>query len=617
MRPNQRPVYWQDLTRRRLSRRRLLAGAAALGVGAAGAALAGCGGEEEKEKTPRPEASPTPIARPLEPAKTRGSFLRAFGYESLPIDTLDPHQSQFGPTHNMHSCVFSKVLKYDSVYDGIIGTDLAVSMPEVVDKITYVIKIHPGATFHDTATIRENLKGIAPGLPGRELTAEDIKYSIERQVNPNSPKSALYYWASHWATIDTIEVVDTYTLRITTRRPTAPFLHFLADIAAFIIPRELVDSGDEMDDVKRMVGTGPFILDKFVALQISRGVRNPTWFARDLLADQGLPDRPIMDFYEQPWYIGDPTAMEAAFRGKQVDHLWLDDPDVIDRVAAELGLEVERTPGNGLVSSRFLCNDSPAAKTPFKDLRLRKAIHLAVDRNRMAQQMLLGGGYPCGPVAQAIQKWALTPGELATRPGYRFGAQEREEDIAEAKRLWEAGGGSAVGKISVVTGGIPSYIPNFFPQFQAMLRDVLGLEVEMDLDSTGYTKLAQGMVEKRILLSLGFDNGCSDPDDYTYPYFHTNGVRNSFNLSDPDLDRLLDAQREEFDFEARHRIVYEIQDYLLDKTAAMPVWISTINSEIYWSYIKNMWRAPWYGENFNRASMWIDQTDPNFQGKQA
>jgi len=616
MRANQRPVYWQDLTRRRLSRRRLLAGAAALGVGAAGAALAACGGEEEAE-APRPEASPTLIARPLEPATTRGSFLRTFGYESLPIDTLDPHQSQFGPTHNMHSCIFSKVLKYDSVYDGIIGTDLAVSMPEVVDKITYVIKIHPGATFHDTATIRDNLKDIAPELPGRELTSEDIKYSIERQVNPNSPKSALYYWASHWATVDKIEVVDPYTLRITTKRPTAPFLHFLADIAAFIIPKELVDAGDEMNDVKRMVGTGPFILDKFVALQISRGVRNPTWFARDLLADQGLPDRPIMDYYEQPWYIGDPTAMEAAFKAKQVDSLWVDDPDVIDRVAADEGLEVERTLSNGLVSSRFLCNDSPAAKTPFKDLRLRKAIHLAVDRNRMVQQMLIGGGYPCGPIAQSIQKWAFTPAELATKPGYRFGAQDREEDIAEAKRLWEAGGGQAVGKISVVTGGIPGYIPQFFPQFQAMLKDVLGLEVEMDLDSTGYTKLAQGMVEKRILLSLGFENGCSDPDDYTYPYFHTTGARNSFNLSDPELDRLLDAQREEFDFEARHRIVFEIQDYLLDKTVALPVWVSPINSEVYWSYIKNMWRAPWFGETFNRASMWIDQEDPNFQGRPA
>ena len=614
MRANRGHVYWQDLTRRRLSRRRLLAGAAALGVGAAGAALAACRGEEE---APRPEASPTLVARGLEPARTRGSFLRVFGYESLPIDTLDPHQSQFGPTHNMHACVFSKVLKYDSVYDGIIGTDLAAGMPEVVDKITYIIKIHPGATFHNTDAIRSNLKDIAPELPGRELTAEDVRYSIDRQVNPDSPKSALYYWASHWATVDKIEVVDTHTLRITTKRPTAPFLHFLADVAAFIIARELVDEGDEMNDVKRMVGTGPFILDKFVALQISRGVRNPAWFARDLLADQGLPDRPIMDYYEQPWYIGDPTAMEAAFKAKQVDHFWVDDPDVIDRVAAETGLEVERTPGNGLVNSRFLCNDSPAAKTPFKDLRLRKAIHLAIDRNRMAQQMLRGGGYPCGPVAQAIQKWALTPAELATKPGYRFGAQEREEDIAEAKKLWEAGGGSAVGKVSVVTGGIPSYIPEFFPQFQATLRDVLGLEVEMDLDSTGYTKLAQGMVEKRIVFSLGFDNGCSDPDDYTYPYFHTTGVKNSFNLSDPELDRLLEAQREEFDFEARHRIVLEIQDYLLDKTVAMPVWVSTINSEVYWSYIKNMWRSPWYGETFNRASMWIDQADPNFQGRPA
>ena len=607
--------YWTPLNRRAVSRRRFLRGAAAVGVGAAGVALAACAGEEEEAQ--RPKASPTGARVVLEPVGTAGSFLREYSYESLPIDTLDPHQTQFGPIQNMHACVFSKLLKYDNVYDGIIGTDLAASMPEVVDKITYVIKIHPGATFHNTDAIRSNLKDIAPELPGRELTAEDVRYSIDRQVNPDSPKSALYYQAGHWATIEKIEVVDPHTLRITTKRPTAPFLHFLADTNAFIIARELVDEGDEMNDVKRMVGTGPFVVDKFVPLQISRGVRNPTWFGRDLLAGQGLPNRPALEYYEAPWFIGDPTAMEVAFKSKQVDGFWADDPDDVRRVANDVGVDMIQTVGSGLVNSRFLCNDSPAAKTPFKDLRLRKAIHLAVDRNRMVQQMLRGGGYPCGPVAQAIKKWAFTPAELATKPGYRFGAQEREEDIAEAKKLWEAGGGHAVGKISVVTGGIPAYIPDFFPQFQAVLREVLGLEVEMDLDSTGYTKLAQGVVAKRIPLTLGFDNGSNDLDDYTYPHFHTNGIRNFFNLSDPELDRLLEAQREEFDFEARHGLGLEIQDYLLDRTLGMAVWVSTINSEVYWPYVKNYVRSPWWGNAFHRADMWIDQADPTFQGRPA
>ena len=82
--------------------------------------------------------------------------------------------------------------------------------------------------------------------------------------------------------MDNIERVDQYTLRITTKKPTAPFIHVLAESNNFIIAKELVNEGDEMAEVSRMVGTGPFILDEFVATQIARGVRNPTWFARGL-----------------------------------------------------------------------------------------------------------------------------------------------------------------------------------------------------------------------------------------------------------------------------------------------------------------------------------------------
>jgi peptide/nickel transport system substrate-binding protein len=352
-------------------------------------------------------------------------------------------------------------------------------------------------------------------------------------------------------------------------------------------------------------------------MKIAKGVRNPTWFARDLLADQGLPNRPIIDYYQMPWFIGDPTAMEAAFKSKQVDGFGTDNPDIVRRVANDVGLDMVQTLGSGLINSRLLCNDSSATATPFKDVRLRKAVHLAVDRSQIAQQMQSGGGYPCGPVAQAIKKWAFPQSELSTKPGYRFGTQEREEDVAEAKKLWEAGGGSAAGKISVVTAGIPTYIPPFFPQFQLMLKDVLGLDVEMDLDSTGYTKLAQGFVEKSILVSLGFDNGWNDLDDYTFPYFHSAGSKNSFNLSDPDLDKLLESERAEFDDEARRQIGFQIQDYLLDKVAGMLIWVSTINSAVDWPYIKNTVRSPWFGNSFHRADQWVDQTDPTFQGRPA
>jgi peptide/nickel transport system substrate-binding protein len=418
--------------------------------------------------------------------------------------------------------------------------------------------------------------------------------------------------------VDTIEVVDPLTLRITTKRPTAPFIHFLADSNAFIIARELVDpETDEMNAVERMVGTGPFILQEFTALQLSRAIRNPNWFAKDRRADQGLPDRPIVDGYEAQWIPADITAREVAFRSKQVDGFAADDPTTVERVATETGGRQRSYLGCDLICTRILVDDSPAMTTPLKDVRLRKAIHLAIDRNKMNQQMMGGGGYVCGPIPQSIGAWAFTSAELAAKPGYRFGATEREEDLREARRLWEAAGGDAVGPVLMVYAGIPEYISDYFPQMQADLREVLGMDLQGELDPTGYTRLAQGVLEKSIVLSFSYDNGYLELDDYVYPYFHSRGPKNSFMLADPELDRMVEAQREEMDYEARRQMGLEIQDYLLENTLAFLIWISDVNDVVDWGYFKNPYEAPWMGSSFRRADEWLDQNDPSWQGRPA
>jgi ABC-type transport system substrate-binding protein len=174
--------YWQRLAARRLSRRRLLAGAAGVGGGLAALSLVGCGGGDEEKP---PSGSPSPGATeaaspsgtpatsriyhrwgdgphpPLEPVKTRGGFLRWFGLEAITLDTFDPHQTQFGPLFSTHAAVFSKVLKYRDAYHGIIERDLAEAIPETPDKLSYIIKIRPGVYFHDTEKIRSAFPDVA------------------------------------------------------------------------------------------------------------------------------------------------------------------------------------------------------------------------------------------------------------------------------------------------------------------------------------------------------------------------------------------------------------------------------------------------------------------------
>jgi peptide/nickel transport system substrate-binding protein len=624
------PTHWKELSRARLSRRRLLTRAAGIGGGLAALSLAGCNEEEKPPSGASPTTGPAAQGSPqparggifhrwgagpppaLEPVKTRGGVLRWLGQESITLDTFDPHQSQFGPIFATHAFVFSKILKYYDNYRGVMVTDLAEAMPETPDQLTYVIKIRPNVLFHDTESIRANF----PEVAGRQLTAEDVKYSIERQTNASSPKAALYYQKGHWEMIDKIEIVGPLTLRITMKEPVAPFVHHLADTNAFIIAKELVDpASDEMNSVERMVGTGPFILDKFTALQLLRVVRNPQWFARDDLADQGLGNRPILDGLDAIWPPADDTATEVAFRSKQVDCTAVGDHRIPDRIAAETGSYVEEWISASFVNSRLLVADSEAAASPFKDLRLRQAISIAIDRNQMGQQMFQGFFNFGSPVAQALVNWALPLEELAKKPGYRFKTEEREQDLADAKKMWEAAGGSAVGPIDIYYSGIPSSVSDYWPQLQRQLKEILGLESSGTLDPSGYTTIAQGFLQKRLVFTLGWDNGWMEPDDYLYPYFHSTGSRNSFNLSDPTLDRMLEEQRQEFDTEKRQQMVYDVQHYLLDKVVARLDWASDITRGMLWPYLKNRWYSAWFGDTYQHADTWLDSTDPTFQGR--
>jgi ABC-type transport system substrate-binding protein len=457
-----------------------------------------------------------------------------------------------------------------------------------------------------------------PQVAGRELTAEDVKYSIERQANTESPRSALYYRMSQWETVDKIEVLDPLTLRITTKRPTAPFLHYLADTHNFIIAKELVDpTTDDMNSLDKMIGTGPFILDKLVGLQAIGAVRNPDWFAKDDLVDQGIADRPIIDGFEITWFPGDNTAMEIAFASKQVDHTDYVDNVIPDRIAAETGALLYEGIGSSWINSRLLINDSAAAESPFKDLRLRQALNIAIDRSRMGQQIYQNSMLLGSPVAQALVGWGLPLEELTQRPGFRFKREEREQDLVDAKQMWEAAGGPSIGTVEVMYTAIPDFVMNFWPQFQRNLKEVLDFDVEGRLDPTGYTEIGAGLLQKRLVFVFGYDNGWLEPDDYLYPYFHSAGSKNSFNLADPTLDQMLDGQRQEFDRERRRELVYEIQRYLLDNVVARLDWVSEIDRGTQWPYLKNQQYAPWFGDLFNKANVWLDSNDPTFQGRPA
>lgn len=206
-------VPWERIGRVRVSRRRALAGGAAVTAGAAAVALVGCGGGKDA----RPDANPR-----------SGGTLRTG--TTLPLSSgLDPHLEQ-GTGLAIFPRVYGYLLHVDPRDDTVIK-DHAESI-EQPDASTTIVRLRGDVKFQDVSPVS-----------GRPVNAEDAKLSIERfrdnQVALNRT------W--HATVLDKAEAVDSRTLRITTKRPYAYTLHALGDInAGAIIPKELIASQESL-----------------------------------------------------------------------------------------------------------------------------------------------------------------------------------------------------------------------------------------------------------------------------------------------------------------------------------------------------------------------------------
>jgi ABC-type transport system substrate-binding protein len=307
--------YWNRFWTKKVNRRRLIAGTALTGSGLAAAAVVGCGGADPGPNTngngatdgptntgggfndiseipsvdpvdPRrfleQDASGQYLSRPtaIPQAGSEGGTLTYIGFDAVVLDRYDPHQTQFGPMYSNLSAIFSKLYMYashiDPSWDNIVP-DLAESAPEMIGDPNapdvYIVKLRRGIKYHNTDSAREHF----PDLAGRELTADDVIFSYERQTNADSAQASYYYRSSQYNTIEKMEKVDDYTIRFTTKGPVAPFYHFMADTNAHIVPPELIDmepapnpDSDPWDSLdafggrgaspaERMIGTGPFV----------------------------------------------------------------------------------------------------------------------------------------------------------------------------------------------------------------------------------------------------------------------------------------------------------------------------------------------------------------------
>jgi peptide/nickel transport system substrate-binding protein len=451
---------------------------------------------------------------------------------------LDPHLSNSFLTHNAAGLIYNGLVRLTYANEQKSPDDLTI-LPdlaerwEYLDAKTLVFYLRQGVTFHNK-----------PPVNGREMNAHDVKYSLERFAAKSS-------FRSRFEDVERIEVVDTYTVKIITKHPFAPVLTNLATPAFnVVLPKEAEEKFGDFDKVESAIGTGPFMLESY-----ERGVklifkRNPDFYVKGL---------PYLDGIE--WQMTPEASTRLALlRAGKVDfihvHGFLQGEEAIPLQRTHPGLKV--TKFRPLAQRLFyMRTDQP----PFNDVRVRRALSLAINRSAWLDALHFGEGcIDNGPVPCALTGWRVEAKDLDPAKAKYLMGFDREE----AKRLL-AEAGYPQG-FTTPLFHYSGYLAPWPASYELAVDELskVGIRVELkpqeygDYISTTYL----GRFEK---LAMGPITPFLEVDDWLYGVFAPGQPNNRSHVDDPTLNEMLIAQRREVDAEKRKRIVHDIQRYLADQ----------------------------------------------------
>ena len=322
------------------------------------------------------------------------------------ISTLDPAIGYDWQNWSMIKALFNGLMDYEAgTYN--LEPDLAKSFTISPDGKIYTFKLREDVKFHN----------------GRKLTAEDIKFSIERAINPKTQSPGQgFFWsikgfdemvAGKTTQLSGMTVIDPYTLKIELSRPDATFLHVMAINFAFAVPKEEVEKYGQ-DFGKHPVGTGAFKMKEWKLGQNVVYERNPDYYKT------GLPrlDKIVFEVGQEPT-----VALLRLQRG-EVDILG-------DGIPPARFLQVKNDPQNAdlIIEGGQLHTGYVSMNVrikPFDNKKVRQAVNMAINKERICK-IINNRAVPANqPLPPAM------PGYDKEYKGYAFDPAKAKALMAEA-----------------------------------------------------------------------------------------------------------------------------------------------------------------------------------------
>ena len=460
-----------------------------------------------------------------------------------PSTSLDPHFFNAAPNGSVASHLFSRLVERDARARPQPG--LAESWRAVSDTV-WEFKLRPGVTWHD----------------GRNFTADDVVFTFQRAPNvPNSPGG----FGGFLRMVQAVEVVDPLTLRITTKAP-HPLLPI--DLSYIFIVSRHAGQGATTDDYnsgRAAIGTGPYRLRANTPGERVEFDRNGAYFG------------PAEPWARVTWrVIANDSARTAALLSGDVDLIDQVPSSDLERLRRESRVALHQIQGLRMI---YLQADfsrggnvpgvadnagQPIATNPFRDVRVRRALSIGINRQALTDRVMEGTAAPSG-------QW-LPPGVYSYNPDVPPPAFDPDG----ARRLL-AEAGFPQGFRLVLTTPNDRY-PNDARTAQAVAQMWTRIGIRTEVQALPWSSFSARSARQEFGFRLAGWGSSTGEASYaainimgTYNREQRRGASNAGRYSNPAMDALVDRATTILDDGARERVLQEVVKVAMDDQAVIPL----------------------------------------------
>ena len=460
--------------------------------------------------------------------------------------SMDPHYQNLTINNSFSTQVYNALVLQDVNQNLIPG--LAISW-KPVDANTWEFNLRPGVQFHNGAT----------------FGAEDVVATMQRAANvPNSPSSFATFIKGK-----TFEIIDDLTLHVSTEKP-YPFTPNDMSRISIIDSAFVEATTEDFNTGKVAFGTGPFTLTKWLPGDLIEIKRNDTYWGASAEWDNILISP-----------IKDGTTRTAALISGDVDFIERVPPSDLPNVEGREGLSVFKSVSNRLLYVTLHMtddpikpyvtdlNDNPIA-SPFEDIRVRKAVSLAINRKAIADRVMDGLAAPAGQFSPM--------GYI----GYSKNLKADGYDPDRAKELMVEAGYTDGFKLTMhgPAGRYTNDTRILEAIAQMLSRIGIDTSVETMPASVFFKRFARGGVDKKPEFTAamsGYANGSGEPSHPLRIFIHTKqkdrgyGPGNRNGYSNAEVDNLIEDGRASMDVVKGEKAFIKATEIAMREYALVPI----------------------------------------------